>query len=409
MILIPGSLALCATVVVILLLRTTAATHKLDGWNLVRAAIAEVPVTNFALSVGREERLFLEMKGNITMETTMNIASSSKMVGGMPMFKLLAEGKVKLHDPVNMYLPYWTKDPADMRSQLTIWHLLTFQSGYTVSMELDKFCPDKKNEVLEDCMEGFYKNVNMTEQPGTVWDYNSVHLQFIGAIYSEVMGKPTHQILKDFLVEWGMKDSVWLGDQNPMLAADLTTTGDDYEKFMIAYFNGKIIPSYWRYVGEGYYNPYPSVKDRNPWDYIIGDFVGGYGMLNWFECMVDVRSYPTMKDSCVKEDSHTDPGFFGYWPLYDRSHNYWMQIVYDGAPFTGCVEGGLLREVLKPLVSLAIDLHPFAKDTCAKDLPDVDLDALIGKAVTRMRRKLDDPQYKHTVEKLTRLLESKAI
>merc|ERR1719233_2867996 len=141
-------------------------------------------------------------------------------------------------------------------------------------MELDKFCPDKKNEVLEDCMEGFYKNVNMTEQPGTVWDYNSVHLQFIGAIYSEVMGKPTHQILKDFLVEWGMKDSVWLGDQNPMLAADLTTTGDDYEKFMIAYFNGKIIPSYWRYVGEGYYNPYPSVKDRNPWDYIIGDFVG---------------------------------------------------------------------------------------------------------------------------------------
>lgn len=42
--------------------------------------------------------------------------------------------------------------------------------------------------------------------------------------------------------------------------------------------------------------------------------------------------------------------YSGYWPLIDRFNNYWMQIVYDGPPIIGCIDGWVARGVIKPVV-----------------------------------------------------------
>lgn len=44
--------------------------------------------------------------------------------------RVVASGKLKLSDYVHQYFPYWTTDPADPRSRIQLFHLLSFTSGY---------------------------------------------------------------------------------------------------------------------------------------------------------------------------------------------------------------------------------------------------------------------------------------
>lgn len=49
----------------------------------------------------------------------------------LQIMKLLEQGSLSLDVPVNRYIPYWSRDPADMRSRVTLRSLLSFTSGYT--------------------------------------------------------------------------------------------------------------------------------------------------------------------------------------------------------------------------------------------------------------------------------------
>lgn len=45
------------------------------------------------------------------------------------------------------------------------------------------------------------------------------------------------------------------------------------------------------------------------------------------------------RPECYEKSIHTSPGVFGYYPLIDRYNRYWMQIVYNGPPIVGCIDG----------------------------------------------------------------------
>ena len=82
----------------------------------------------------------------------------------------------------------------------------------------------------------------LTFEPRTRWDYNEIHLQFAGAAAEYASNKTMPVLLQELLDELDMSDSYYQNMQAPMLADGLVTTGDDYQKFMRAFYTAKIIP-----------------------------------------------------------------------------------------------------------------------------------------------------------------------
>lgn len=320
-----------------------------DRWNYVKDVIDKQSLfQDVCVQVGREQVDFTYCIGNTTMNTTLETASSSKMVGGLAMFEAVMKEKVRLHDKVNKYLDYWTKNESDPRSTLTIHHLVSFQSGYDTGMDCTK------NDTLAKCVKRHYETTPISEVPGTFWDYNEVHLQILGAVMEVIYQQPIQDILKDGLVRYGMNSSHWMGGENPYLAGSLVTTGADYGEFLKRYFNGNIIPYGWRSQIETEYNIFPEVKWTKKSE-ILELFVGSYGYLTWWECAVMIKFPKYMRNECYIADTHSDPGIFGFWPLFDRKNNYWMVIAVQGKPVEGCVLGQGFRDAIKPFVNFAMN------------------------------------------------------
>jgi CubicO group peptidase (beta-lactamase class C family) len=105
---------------------------------------------------------------------------------------------------------WWTTDPTDKRSKVTLRQLLTFTSGFGDGhpgdehlnarrlhkirggprLESDDFdttpnpsdCVYNYTDTIDNCAQTIYNNVKMIGEPGEVWSYNSNHLQLAGAM-----------------------------------------------------------------------------------------------------------------------------------------------------------------------------------------------------------------------------------
>mmetsp|Transcript_12061 Transcript_12061/g.44046 ORF Transcript_12061/g.44046 Transcript_12061/m.44046 type:complete len:129 (+) Transcript_12061:1059-1445(+) len=80
-------------------------------------------------------------------------------------------------------------------------------------------------------------------------------------------------------------------------------------------------------------------------------------MYDRFECPLNTpwtSSYPNLRTKCYNQNVHSSPGLYGYWPLIDRKHQYWMQLVYYGTAAVATIEALFVRLALKPIVDLLV-------------------------------------------------------
>ena len=103
-------------------------------------------------------------------------------------------------------------------------------------------------------MKHYYEHEKHNYVPGTNWAYNEAHLQILGAVMEKIYDEPIEKILQDGLKRYNMTKSYFEGGENPVLAGSMSTTGNDYEQFLIKYLNYDILPSDWRGLIEGDYN-----------------------------------------------------------------------------------------------------------------------------------------------------------
>ena len=96
---------------------------ELEGWAFT---------DSFAVAVGNASgNLFTFNKGNLTMNSRVGTASTSKWPVAMMFAGLVEDGTISsLDDKASAYVPWWTKDPKDNRSAVTLRHLLSFTSGF---------------------------------------------------------------------------------------------------------------------------------------------------------------------------------------------------------------------------------------------------------------------------------------
>jgi len=346
-----------------------------DHWERVRQVLHLQPlIKDIALLVGDgQQRLFHVEHGDMTLEKPLWVASSSKMVFVVRAMQMVEQGALQLHDPVNRYLPYWTQDSGDPRSQVTLFHLLTFQSGYTFGLTKVDSCWLKPWLNFSACVERLYDSLPLGAPPGTVWDYNEFHNQVVAAVLEKVTGTDIYTLLSEDLRSWNMTHSRYphhFGPGGPDVSADLVTTAVDYEQFMMRYFGGRLLKNETVSIMEQDHMPARCSLESCP--LVIPQ--GHYGIGNWWLCSGDFdplihrTKLEPMPKRCVEAQVHSDQGLFGFWPVWDRRLGYWMLLAVQGLPLLSDFKAELLQTILKPFLDKAVQ-----EQRGATPLPDLPL------------------------------------
>jgi len=230
-----------------------------DPWSAVTKAINDYHMTDFAVVVSNASGIqYLYEKGNISYTDTvmskyktsliyapqlcsfshphllpfsrspylLDVASTTKWVSGTMIMRVVASGALKLNDYCHTFFPWWTRNPNDPRSRIQLKHLLSFTSGY-YQLTYGSSVPCFRNSTMDyvACVRELYETVDLRWEPGTVWDYSSLHLKIAGGMAVAASGKSIRVLLDETLADLGMTNSYYDMDQNPELAGSLYTTG----------------------------------------------------------------------------------------------------------------------------------------------------------------------------------------
>jgi CubicO group peptidase (beta-lactamase class C family) len=165
---------------------------------------------------------FADIAGQAPMkpDTLFWIASMSKPITATALMMLVDEGKVKLDDPVEKYLPefkdVWLaveKDKEHMllkrpAKSITVRHLLSHTSGLPFASAMEQ--PALDQLTLRDAATS-YAMTPLQSEPGTKYAYSNAGINTAGRIIEVVSGMPYEEFLNKRLFEpLGMKDTTFL-------------------------------------------------------------------------------------------------------------------------------------------------------------------------------------------------------
>jgi CubicO group peptidase (beta-lactamase class C family) len=139
---------------------------------------------------------FANMEWDIPNEpnTKFRLASLTKQFTAMLIVQLIAENKLKLHEPISTYLPNYPKKNAD---SITVHHLLTHTSG---TRELDDFITYRdieRDRLKPDDLMNIFKNGDLEFTPGSKYKYSNPGYVILGVIIEKVTGRAYKDVLQD--------------------------------------------------------------------------------------------------------------------------------------------------------------------------------------------------------------------
>lgn len=148
----------------------------------------------------------LVAKRAISKDTKFSLGSIPKMMTATLILKLVEENKLKLHEPINAYLPEWKIPNGD---SITLHHLLTHSSGlgdYMSAPETEKFLG--KQISIDDLMKIIVAQPLSFNKPGSKFRYSNSGFVLMGKIIEKIEGKPYFTVLsKRILKPAGMKNT----------------------------------------------------------------------------------------------------------------------------------------------------------------------------------------------------------
>ena len=183
----------------------------------------------------------VETNEKYTEHTIQNIASVSKTFIGLAVLKAQELGKLKLDDPVNLYLPFTVANPAFKNVPITIRHLVTHTSSIldneeylyrawilfdTVNLEQNlkidigecKFSAPSTEVPMEEFLKRvltqdgkwFKPNCFADKQPGAIFNYSNMGATLAALVIEKATGQKFDAFTKKYILDpLGMTSTGW--------------------------------------------------------------------------------------------------------------------------------------------------------------------------------------------------------
>ncbi len=135
----------------------------------------------------------------MTADTIFDIASLTKVVATTPaLMKLFEQGKLRINDPVTVYLPEFQGG----RSDITVRDLLTHFSGLPPDLSLDPPWSGYDTGIRRALLE------KPTSPPATRFVYSDINFELLGEIVHRLSGKTLDEYARDAVfAPLGMKET----------------------------------------------------------------------------------------------------------------------------------------------------------------------------------------------------------
>ncbi|MEO7531721.1 MAG: serine hydrolase domain-containing protein [Sediminibacterium sp.] len=150
----------------------------------------------------------IDKKIPATTKSMFRIASMSKSFTAMAILKLRDEGKLKLDDPVHLYIPEMKGQKLTSDApEITVKNLLTHSAGFPEDNPWgDRQLADTDAELIALIKKG----ISFSNDPGLTYEYSNVGFAMLGYIIKKVTGIPySEYIAKNIWKPLGITQAAW--------------------------------------------------------------------------------------------------------------------------------------------------------------------------------------------------------
>lgn len=319
-----------------------------DPWSEVEAAIEAFVVEDVAIVIGDASgALFRFERGNVNVDTSLESASSAKLLTGLTLISLMEEGALSLSTGPADVLAFWTAD--DQRSETTLQQLLSFTSGFN-ARPLELGCWTLGGIELQTCAQRIYID-GLDTDPGAAFSYGPEHLQVAAAMAESVAGAPFIDVFRQQVADpLNLTPSFRFATPsttNPRAGGGAIVNAADYALLLQAVLAGQVVNDLDAYIGDFTQGAQilnsPATDQGRDWRYGLG---------YWVECGLAVYD-----DACAETPTISSPGAFGFTPWIDFEHQYYGVIAIEEAIVDGQTGGEVstaLEQELQPLIEAAL-------------------------------------------------------
>ena len=148
------------------------------------------------------QRALVPARETMTLDTIFDLASLTKVVATTPaIMKLFEQGKIRLIDPVTVYLPEFQGGKSD----ITVRDLLTHFSGLRPDLDLDPAWSGYETGIRKALID------KPTYPPGERFIYSDINFELLGEIVRRVSGETLDKFVREQVYEpLGMHDTMYL-------------------------------------------------------------------------------------------------------------------------------------------------------------------------------------------------------
>ncbi|WP_432411549.1 serine hydrolase domain-containing protein [Rasiella sp. SM2506] len=210
------------------------------------------------------EEFFYSVDQPVDKNTVFPVASISKWVTSFGILKLVAQGRLDLDKPVDIYLTRWHLPESEFdNKKVTIRKLLSHSSGLIDDLGYEGFTVNETVQTLEESLtkaaDAPYSNgvAKVGYEPGTGYMYSGAAYTLLQLVIEEVTGKTFQEYMTEAVFEpLEMNNSTFVRSEKPQLqfakiykddgttrqfntftalaAASLNTSTSDLSKFLLA-------------------------------------------------------------------------------------------------------------------------------------------------------------------------------
>lgn len=182
-----------------------------------------------------------ELGGQMGPDSVMRIASVTKLVTVVAIFKLVEDGYIRPEEQMSRYIPQMEKEPF---KNITIAQVLSHSSGlpFGSEEETNPYAYIEKCKKGDDWIEAGLK-AGVTCKPGEQWIYCTFGYLLLGALIQNVTGIDAQEyIIKNITEPLGMKDTSF--KPGPELGRRHLIQFEDHEQLIQDMINDKANTEY---------------------------------------------------------------------------------------------------------------------------------------------------------------------